>query len=162
MTTSSSPRPEFRPAGFSLVEVTIALGILAFALTAIMGLLSASLQSSRDGINDTLIAGMSTSLLNTIRKQNLTADPADIHIYFDRSGQRLNPILDGILQPMDVATARAEDAIYDCAVTVDSDPATISADGSANLWRLTLDFRWPIGAANAPNQQKIHADLARY
>ncbi len=147
---------------FSLVEITIAIGVLAFSLTAIMGLLSVSLQSSREATSDTLVAEMSTNLLNTIRKQTQAIDPSALRVFFDGSGRQINSLQDGVLQTMDPAAAMAEDAIYDCSVAVEPDPGTVSADGTPNLWRITLKFRWPVGSSAAANQQTIHADVARY
>jgi len=60
--TSSAP-------AFSLVEVTLALGVAAFCLIALMGLLSAGINTNRAGIEQTsaslLIANVSTDLSST-------------------------------------------------------------------------------------------------
>ena len=48
--------PQSRLSGFSLVEVTIALGIFAFAVLGLMGMLPIALQTHRDAKLDTVLA----------------------------------------------------------------------------------------------------------
>ena len=46
---------------FSLIEVVIALGVITFAITAITGLLSVALKSSRASTDETLVASFAAS-----------------------------------------------------------------------------------------------------
>ena len=46
-------RPLCRTAGFSLVEVTLALGVAAFALLVLLGLLPTGLKTQQSGIQQT-------------------------------------------------------------------------------------------------------------
>lgn len=64
----SSPRPKFSlssrvprsaPTGFSLVEVTIALGIVSFALISVMGLMPVGLSTMREAMDQTTEAQIS-------------------------------------------------------------------------------------------------------
>lgn len=48
--------PQSRLSGFSLVEVTIALGVFAFAVLGLMGMLPIALQTHRDAKNDTVLS----------------------------------------------------------------------------------------------------------
>ena len=48
--------PQSRLSGFSLVEVTIALGIFAFAVLGLMGMLPIALQTHRDAKLDTVLS----------------------------------------------------------------------------------------------------------
>src|SRR5687768_507949 len=54
-------------AGFTLVEIAIALGIIGFALVAIIGILPAGLQVQRDNKEDTIINQEGTYLVDAIR-----------------------------------------------------------------------------------------------
>lgn len=76
------PVPKHIPA-FSLVEVVIALGIISFAIIAIVGMLPVALKSSQDSMRETdatLIAQRIFSELQTGSSANrsVTTDPSGI------------------------------------------------------------------------------------
>lgn len=52
---------------FSLVEVTMALGIAAFSLLAIFGLLPVGIKSHRNAIEQTAAAGIATGIIADLR-----------------------------------------------------------------------------------------------
>lgn len=58
-----------RNAAFSLVEVVAAVGVVAIGIIAILGLLPAGLNSSRDTANETRAALMAQSVYTTLRSQ---------------------------------------------------------------------------------------------
>lgn len=81
-----------RARGFSLVEVTMALGITAFSVTAMLGLLPVGLGSLRQSANDMVQA----QILRSIGAQLVVADSgtvfgtaaaAPIEAWFDFEGQ---------------------------------------------------------------------------
>lgn len=155
--------PELR--GFSLVEVAISLGIVAFALTAIVGLLLATLQTSKSSMDDMLLSEMTSDLVNTLRKQdftNISSNPPNI--FYDISGRRINGVdaNTGIITAVDTTTAISSNAVYVCAPIISSDTSTMGVSNSVNLLRITLDFQWPAGAASSINKKTIHAEIARY
>ncbi|MBC8002382.1 MAG: hypothetical protein H7X97_07315, partial [Opitutaceae bacterium] len=134
--------------GFSLVEITLALGIAAFAITAIVGLLSITLQTSKSAMDDTLLAKMTGDLVNTLRKQDFSnIKNASTNVFFDISGKRLNNLDSaGLIQAMPVTTAISQGAIYECEPVVTADTNTLNPDGTTpNLWHITLKFHWPAG-----------------
>lgn len=55
--------------GFSLVEVVIALGIIAFALVAILGMFPVAIGASRDSRTDTRAAGIARLIYGQLRGQ---------------------------------------------------------------------------------------------
>src|SRR6185436_2580329 len=64
--------PELAPKGgrnaaFTMIEIAIALGIIGFALVAIIGILPAGLQVQRDNKEDTIINQEGTYLMETLR-----------------------------------------------------------------------------------------------
>jgi len=152
-----------KTSAFSLVEVTIALGITAFALAAIVGLLSLTLKNSKSAQDDTLVAEMAGDFINGMRKQEFTAIPTVPTVYFDVGGKRLNPsTASGEIQALGSTVAISQGGIYECVPSVTVDQSTTNPDGSANLYRVSLNFKWPIGSANSVNEKTIHADIARY
>src|SRR5688572_1608539 len=54
-------------AAFTLIEIAICLGVIAFALVAIIGILPAGLQVQRDNREDTIINQEGTYLLESIK-----------------------------------------------------------------------------------------------
>ena len=59
---------------FSLVEVTLALGIAAFALIAIFGLLPIGITSNQTSVEQTAAAGMARAIIADLRTTPLTAN----------------------------------------------------------------------------------------
>ena len=57
-----------RPAAFSLVEITLALGVMAFCLVAIFGLLPVGLNSDRAAVEQTAAAGVAAALAADLRQ----------------------------------------------------------------------------------------------
>ncbi len=66
-----SPRRGAR--AFSLVEVSLALGVVAFALVGLLGLFPAGLAASRDNANETRAAQLAQSVFTTLRGQPLAS-----------------------------------------------------------------------------------------
>jgi type II secretory pathway pseudopilin PulG len=65
------PKYPSRSAGaFSLTEVVLALGVMAFGLVGLMGGLSNSLQSQTGAERDTRLAGISQRILSEYRAQS--------------------------------------------------------------------------------------------
>ena len=62
-----------RKGGFSLVEVVLALAIIAFAFTAMTGLLTIGLTQSRAGINISVTSQIAQQLRNELLQTNLKA-----------------------------------------------------------------------------------------
>lgn len=58
--------------GFSLVEVVIALGVVGFALIAILGLFPMAMTASKDSQNETRAAFIAQLILSHIQTQNPT------------------------------------------------------------------------------------------
>ncbi len=60
-------RPRGRHRAFSLVEVTIALGVAGFCLLAIVGLLQSGLSSERSTVDQTLATGVVADIFDDLR-----------------------------------------------------------------------------------------------
>lgn len=65
--------------GFSLVEVVLALGVIAFSLVAILGVLFAAFSQNRKGISDTRAAQLARMIVSTIEGQ--TASFSNINCF---------------------------------------------------------------------------------
>jgi len=142
------------PRAFTLVEVALSLGIVAFALTAVVSLLSVSLDADRAARDDTLLAEIARSTVSELRSvpfadalKRVQEQPT---LYFDAEG---------------AAVANAAQAAYECHRTATEDAERTGTQGP-NLLRVRLEFRWPPGAgsagAEAGNRRVVHVNLARY
>ncbi len=87
-------------AGFSLVEVTLALGVAAFCLIALFGLLPLGVQTNQSSISQTAAASVLSSVAADLRatpKTSLTSPQYDItfgtakFLYFDGEGRSVTP-----------------------------------------------------------------------
>ena len=88
------------PAGFSLVEVTLALGVAAFCLIALLGLLPLGVQTNQNSISQTAAASVLSSVIADLRatpKTSVTSPQYDItfgtakFLYFDGEGRAVTP-----------------------------------------------------------------------
>ncbi|HEY5035834.1 MAG TPA: hypothetical protein VII74_01735 [Chthoniobacterales bacterium] len=64
-------------AGFSLIEVVLALGVVAFALVAILGVFPAAFSQNRKGISDTRASQLVQMIVATIDSQATTFASVD-------------------------------------------------------------------------------------
>lgn len=76
-----------RHRGFSLVEVTLAIGIFSFALVGVVGLLASALQSSSETQRDSALASAVGTANVVIRSSDPTISSLTLH--FDRAGNLL-------------------------------------------------------------------------
>lgn len=130
-------------AAFSLVEVTMALGILTFALVAIVGLLNVGLNAAKSAQIDTMQSTISRSLVASIR----TNSPANY------TGGTNWYMYDGSPSP------DAGGAYFQCVVSTNSPPSSISP---TNMVSLRVEFQYPV-TASPTNQIKksLHASIVR-
>jgi uncharacterized protein (TIGR02598 family) len=93
-------RQSHSPAGFSLVEVTLALGVAAFCLIALFGLLPLGIQTHQSSISQTAAASVLSSVFADLRatpKTSLTSPQYDItfgiakFLFFDGEGRAVTP-----------------------------------------------------------------------
>ena len=149
-------------AGFSLVEIMVALVVIAVGLIAIVGLIPQGIQSSRSAGDNTLVATIVHDIFNTARSQPFThvslstfgsafAGPYALQnsysfqIYFDSSG--LTP------------PATTADNYY--RVTLNFVP-----QGSLQLSLVTATVQWPVKSATVPatplNTQVFFTQIDQY
>ena len=131
-----------RQRAFSLIEVVIAIGIMAFAMTAMLSLLAVAMRSDKQSGSDTALSEMSRQVFNNLRALPYSTLPAATNYYFD---------LDG-------APCAQTNANYTCVVTVTND----SAVASGNLTQIQMQFTWPYSAVNRPYTNIFYGSIANY
>ncbi len=124
-------------AGFSLVEVVLSLGVIAFAIIAIIGLLSMSLRVGKEANEDTLLPMMAVRIIDSMRSvayRDLDRDfPGGKQVFFDSRG---------------IETTNSAEQIYQCEVQWPPDPPSPGEDLSGRMRRAVLAFTWPKGSTN--------------
>ena len=78
---------------FTLVEVTLAIGIVAFALLAVLGLVPVALQAAKDAADDTKTSLIAQDVGNRLRAIPNLQVPAvsGTTWYYDTDGRWINP-----------------------------------------------------------------------
>jgi len=130
--------------GFSLVEVVMAMGIVAFALVSMLGLFSVGIGAGKHSGEDTEMASMSMEVLGRFRNITSTVIPAATNLYFDYQGRYTN-------------TANPLNAYYECRLTTQSAAATEISSDTTSLVKAKMTFCWPSSAINRPNTNIVHA-----
>lgn len=147
-----------RPRGFALVEIAIAIGIMAFALVGILSLLSVGMKTGRESTDDTVIATMATAVISQLRATNPSsatlASLATTNFYFDGNGG-------GWTSAAGSFGASNAASHYECRVEFTNTFTNTTASTNVRMARLT--FTYPL-AAPATNRQSniVHASLAPY
>ena len=152
--------------GFSLVELTLALGIAAFCLIAVFGLMPIGVQTNRNATSQTRTTNILTAVVADLRATPKTATtstqfalgfsgctpPSSVQLYFDSEGQvlaRCNCCNDTI------DNSQGTNPRYRLSVTYPTSPTGLSY--------LDLKVTWPGPAipANASGSTEIFAAFDR-
>jgi uncharacterized protein (TIGR02598 family) len=133
---------------FSLVEVTLAIGIAAFCLVALFGLMPVGVQANRNATSQTAATNIVAAVVADLRatptantsSQFCISFGTPTTLYFDSAGQ-CSSDLAGSTSPCGVALAPALQTRY---------KMNITWSGSAALRYADLKVTWP-AAATAVN-----------
>ena len=157
--------------GFSLVEIMVALVVIAVGLIAIVGLIPQGIQSSRSAGDNTLVATIVHDVFNTMRSQPFTAVNLNAFGFVSTL-----PAPYDLRNPY-VGPLQAPQAYFDSSGLA---PANPPAD---NYYRVVLTFRphpalplslsmvtatvtWPVKSAAVPaiplNTQVFFTEIANY
>ena len=80
-------RPFARRHGFTLVEVTIAIGIASFSLLSILGLMAVGMNTMRDAIHTSIQATITQEMIASLRQTDFsTVTSADWQRFYDDRG----------------------------------------------------------------------------
>ncbi len=110
--------------GFSLIEVTIAIGVTAFCLIAIMGLLPVGLNSNRTSIEQTAGTSILTAIASDLRATPSTKPP----------GAAAVSVQSGIPIPANPVAAQSTKTLYFAS------DGTFSTTATGKRYRATITF----------------------
>jgi uncharacterized protein (TIGR02598 family) len=122
------------PSAFSLIELTLALGVAAFCLIAVFGLLPVGMQTNRNATSQTAATNIIASVIADMRATTSSTSPqygitfgTATTLYFDAAGQ--------------FTTSLGANSRYRVGITFPSSPSGLSyAD---------VNITWPAAAAPA-------------
>ncbi len=128
---------------FSLVEVTIAIGIAAFGIISMLGLLGSLMSSGRESSEDTVLSDIAKTVAAGLRARPFDPPASGT----DNSLEKLSKSTTGELTyfSMEGATLTTNNnPLYTCTVTVTAEPEFSTATtGVINLYEAKIEFSWP-------------------
>ena len=137
--------------GFSLIEVVLAIGIIAISMVAILGVFPTGLSSARTSVNDTRAAALANAVFATIEAQ--TATFSNINCYgttLDLSSltttdtKTLYVSYPSLTEPTISGDSNLPDWIYTIEMKFDNDPAITAAGtklGAGKLNKIQMRIR---------------------
>jgi len=137
---------------FSLIEVVIAVGIFAFAVVAIFGLMSVGLRSGRESANDLALGLMTQTVSSVLRVQGFSSNLNNAAYGSANTTPNFYFNLDGDLarDASGVPSTTASTNYYGCAVARSS-----ASFQTTNAMLLRLVFTWPMQAPPANRQTRV-------
>ncbi|PTY01609.1 hypothetical protein DB346_12785 [Verrucomicrobia bacterium LW23] len=131
-----------RRGAFSLVEVVIALGVVSFALIAILGMILVGMTSLKDSVADTSTSLLALNVREALVGKPCVAGPLD-PLYYD-AGARLQG-----------GTADS-DSFYRVDVTLAPPNPAIAGSG---MMVASVVITWPAGAAGEAGAQRFQTSF---
>jgi type II secretory pathway pseudopilin PulG len=155
-----------RAAGFSLIEVTLALGVAGFCLLAVFGLLPVGVQTNQRSLSQTAATAILSSVVADMRATPTTATTSMQYqiafgaaktLYFDSSG-RCSSDFAGSIKPDGSSWSPPIQTRYQLNVTFPPNGGFTYSPSYADL-----NVIWPAAAtaANATGSTEIFAAFSR-
>lgn len=134
--------------GFTLIEITFSIAILAFVLVSLIGLLSVSFGVDRESKQEAAMALISRKLISSFSLGNLHEDT----LYFDAFGND---------RGRNGGRIAVKEAYFECHISTISSISPIMEDIQTDY--LQIVFSWPAGVPNKNQSKKvIHAKIPRF
>ncbi|PTY00962.1 hypothetical protein DB346_15265 [Verrucomicrobia bacterium LW23] len=147
-------KPQSGIRGLSLVEVVLAMGVLAFVLVSLMGMMALGLKTYRDSADESLCALISRDVKDRLNSYSFTAEdvsatqpspfnpanplPLRLAFYYNEEGLFLGTTY----------TPAGGDAQYRAEAVIDQVDAQLSDNVSSMMLRgVVLTVQWPINPA---------------
>lgn len=150
--------PSSKSCGFSLVEVVVALGLFAFCVVAIVGLLGVGLGATRSVANETAAVNIAESIYGAWQAQDNGDQPLTVTNLFTN----LPPLTQASSQTLyfngdGVQTSSDAQAAFEVEYNVV--PAAGAAANQPVFSTLRLGFKWPKGAPTNSAQMRSYSRL---
>lgn len=155
---------------FSLVEITVAIGVIAIALIAILGLVPVGMKSGREAVDATRTSLIAQDIFSRMRASMTSNDSSNTQFYFGpyapnvasfffytaegaRTGELLHVLYpndkpafyNNVSNPLDFYRAKVTVGVFDQTVyTNPPDPRHVPAGTTPGLLSATVELAWPI------------------
>ncbi|XHR30602.1 MAG: hypothetical protein ACFUZC_08565 [Chthoniobacteraceae bacterium] len=135
---------------FSLIEVVIAIGIIAFTISSLVGLLALALKSDSSSASDTALSSMSQQIFNRLRTKSFSDLPngtdaaPSFSYYFDVDGS-------------ETSGTNTTGAVFRCNAILTGDP-----NSPTTAKKVKLVFQWPCTVPAPPNRYVFQGLIADY
>jgi uncharacterized protein (TIGR02598 family) len=149
-----------KSSGFSLIEVTLALGVAAFCLLSVFALLPMGLNSSQNASEQTAVAGIATAISADLHATPMTGGTTSrlgfvIPAAGRTSVQSLffaqDASVTGIAGANAVASGSAPSR-YRATVTIQPDPTLVAINSATKFFKVWILITWPaLADSNAAN-----------
>jgi uncharacterized protein (TIGR02598 family) len=155
-------------AGFSLVEVVLALGIGSFCLIALLGLLSVGLKSDIAATEETTAINIATALINdlqtTPKVTGVTGTSTLYQLALPASGSVSNPAAFIVNQVGQVPKSGDPTGRYLVTVTMTAPQNGVSGAGQVQPVFVDIRISWPVAASlqNAVGSMETFTALDRW
>jgi len=166
-----------RKDGFSLVEVVLALGIVAFAVVAILGMFPVALGAAKDSLSETHAAMIAQLIVGQLRSQPASgatfavapdptttsgsyvlnlANTQTVYAVYDENGQPVGRVAMGqFTTPSGLNATQKAQCAYMVRLTVDADKPAVGFS------QITVDVTYPGMAPAASRKTSSFVTLAR-
>jgi type IV pilus modification protein PilV len=136
------------PAGFSLVEVVIAIGIVAFGMLAVVGLLPTGIKIARNSAEQAQAANLVAALADSVRGATTTNGTNYVYSF---AGQSHSYVVGGAATTLQISNLTLEGRMNNAAgrlvaAATITPPANAAANG-----RAVISVAWPAVAGPAWN-----------
>lgn len=136
-----------KPRGFSLIEITITLGIATIALVSILGMLPQALRLSRDSADRTAIGALLEDVHDRVEGQPLEAGTPEISpLFYDQQGKHVdpeaeveNPLVGGPFFRVDLSLRVTDESVK---------PGHFRPD--KEFYSMRIDVSWPLQEDREP------------
>jgi len=177
-TVSASPKKALPrlSQGFSLVEVTLALGVAAVCLLAIFGLLPIGLNSNQASVEQTTAASLTRSIISDLRSTPVVAGTTSVSttygiifpnllttgtnssmntVWFDEWGTQVGNTAGTSATAQQAQAKDAQSAFPKYRAFITLTPPATTSPKSATFVRTIIS--WPAFADSTPNSNPAHA-----
>lgn len=134
------------PRAFSLIEVTLAIGIVAFGLLSVTGLLPVALKTVKDSSAQVSMANIALQVRSEIVQTPFTNNLDGVSFFYDQEGSKTN----------------ADKGYFSASLAVNtpSVPGVDSTSYGSNAKSVTVTVRYPQGVPSAGQKTNVFSILA--
>lgn len=138
---------------FSLVEVVLAIGVVSFAMMAMVGVLPVGLRSAQESHSQVAMANIARQLQGELQQISFRSDSTNALTIYSLTNSPLYYTLEG------TKTTSSTDGYYLARFDVNNAQVSGSSFSGSNARRVTVTLTYPRSAPEANRQQSVFSLL---